>query len=93
MFITFIYTAALFIVQKLEIFADLSQIDWYEEDIDLAISQFQRFFFKANSWYLNGVQMLPWIIARTPFFKEKKLFWTASLIFYGDRLLFLRKIT
>lgn len=45
MFITFIYTAALFIVQKLEIFADLSQIDWYEEDIDLAISQFQRVFF------------------------------------------------
>lgn len=44
MFITFIYTAALFIVQKLEIFADLSQIDWYEEDIDLAISQFQGFF-------------------------------------------------
>lgn len=26
------------------------------------------FFFKANSWYLNGVQMLPWILARTPFF-------------------------
>lgn len=66
MFITFIYTAPLL----LEIFADFSQVDWYEEDIDLAISQFQRgvFFFKANSWYLNGVQMLPWIIARTLFF-------------------------